>query len=124
MMDIETIEKQFRDQLKDHESFDLDADLTWRAIETELNQQKKKWRSTYILLLAFVGLLGVFFVNEKHFSKSYHSIAPRGMTSQNEHEQSTTFDLSIQTGTGSPMINRWTMEPTTSSPQHSQTRQQ
>ncbi|MEO0726140.1 MAG: hypothetical protein AAFZ63_16475 [Bacteroidota bacterium] len=124
MMNIESIERQFRAQLKDHESFDLDTDLTWNAIETELNKQKIKWRGVYILLLGLLGLLGLLFVNELQIDKAFHASNSQNITSSNEQQQSTTFDAPTKTGAEISTAALQTIEAITSLSKNGQQRLQ
>lgn len=61
-MNIEHLEKQLRARLENHEAHDLDADLTWKAVESELDK-RKKGRGLYFLLLGLGAILSLFFLS-------------------------------------------------------------
>ena len=102
-MNIEDIEKQFRAQLENHESFDLDPDLTWKAIETELDK-KKPWKGAYLLLLGLGILMSILLFNEKRPSAAHYPGTPQGIITMADELPPALLDEAITTTASSSTI--------------------
>ncbi|MCG8327859.1 MAG: hypothetical protein MI974_09260 [Chitinophagales bacterium] len=93
-MNIENIEKQFRERLEDHETFDLNADLTWKAIEVELDKKKKR-RGIYFLLMSIGSLIGLSFISDTRISTKHNFTEQKSIIDITEELQLHSSDESI-----------------------------